>query len=212
MLCMYYDTEDPAYYAQKPDPFKSCVVPRPIAWVTTCGADGVVNVAPFSYFNAVADNPPMVMIATGSKERGGVVKDTIRNIAENGQFVINMVPFKLVEEMNRTSAMLPYGVSELDLDGLATIPAHKMLPPRLVGCPIHLECVHWQTIELPCINPDFTNQITIGKVLAFHVDEQMLLADGQIDSAKLDLVARMGGDKYARVQEVFNLKRPPSKS
>jgi len=204
---MFFDTQDPDYFKAKPTPFKACVIPRPIAWITTCGVDGVINIAPFSYFNAVADNPPMIMISTASKEKGRVPKDTLRNIQETGEFVVNMVSYAQVEAMNLTSATLPYGQSELSLVDLPLLPSEKIKPPRIAGSFVQLECVHWQTLDLPVTNPLYGNHLTLGKVVGIHVHEDAFTA-GHIDPLKLDMVARLGYDQYARIREIFTLVRP----
>jgi flavin reductase (DIM6/NTAB) family NADH-FMN oxidoreductase RutF len=204
---MYYDVEDPAYYLNKPTPFKACVIPRPIAWVTTQDAMGVVNIAPFSYFNAVADNPPMVMLAIADKEKE-MPKDSLRNILETGECVINMVSFAQAEAMNVTSATLPYGTSELSLVNLPLLPSQKVKPPCIGTSKIHLECRHWQTIELPVRSADYHNHVTFLKVVAIHIDDAILTEDGKIDPVQLDVIARLGYGEYTRMGEVFTMKRP----
>lgn len=183
----------------------STVTPRPIAWVTTRSAAGVVNAAPFSFFNAVGSDPPAVVLGLMASPGGGF-KDTARNVLDSGEFVVNLVPDRLAAAMNQTSVDAPPDVSELDLAGLATAPSGHVAPPRIAESPVAFECRTLHAIET---GPRQT--VVIGRVLAIHVDDACLLdaAQGYVDTPKLQLVARMHGRGwYARNPELFELVRP----
>lgn len=179
------------------------VQPRPIAWVTTLGADGAVNCAPFSFFNAMGGAPPIV--ALGLQPRAGALKDTARNITETGEFVVNLVPFRLAEAMNITCVDAPPGVNELELAGLAAAPSVKVAPPRIAESPISLECRVLQIVESGPLQ-----RVVIGQVLALHVADDLVSdpARGHLKTRELDLITRGGGQDYLRQGAVFSMARP----
>lgn len=180
------------------------VVPRPIAWVVTQGSDGKLNTAPYSFFNVMGSAPPTIAIGIlADPERG--FKDTARNILETGEFVVNLVPERLVEKMNITSIDAPTGVDELELAGLLTNPSTHIKPPRIAESPVAFECVKFTTVET---GP--RQLIVIGRVLAVHIDDAMIknAERGHVDTPALDLVARTFGSGYARTRDTFDLVRP----
>lgn len=179
------------------------IMPRPIAWVVTQGAEGV-NAAPYSFFNAMGAAPPTVAIGLlADPERG--FKDTARNILDTGEFVVNLVPERLVEAMNVTAVNAPGGHNELDLAGLQTAPSQHIAPPRIAESPVAFEC---RSLSNVVTGPQQT--IVIGQVLAVHVADDCILdaEKGHIDTPKLDLVARSYGSDYVRSQDRFSLDRP----
>jgi flavin reductase (DIM6/NTAB) family NADH-FMN oxidoreductase RutF len=183
----------------------STVTPRPIAWVTTRSPHGVVNAAPFSFFNGVGGDPPTLVLGLMASPSGGY-KDTARNILDTGEFVVNLVPEALAAQMNETSIDAPPEVNELDLAGLTTTPSTRVRPPRIALSPVGFECTTLQAIET---GPHQT--VVIGRVLAIHVDDAYLLdaAQGYVDTPKLRLIARMHGRGwYARNPELFEMTRP----
>ncbi len=180
----------------------SCVVPRPIGWASTIGLDGSFNLAPYSFFNGVGGNPPMVMISCG--QRQGAPKDTLRNIQETGEFVINIVDRPLAEAMNLTSGEYGYGVNEFEIAGLEMAPSLKVKPERVALAPVALECLMTQIV--PVEGTRYT--LAIGRVVAFHLREGLLRENGLVDAKLLNPVARLGGDEYAVFGEVFSLGRP----
>ncbi|MEK6975490.1 MAG: flavin reductase family protein [Candidatus Thermoplasmatota archaeon] len=183
----------------------SAIVPRPVAWVTTLDpATGVVNAAPFSWFNAVCADPPMVMLAILERSDGSP-KDTVRNLRASGEFVVNVSPKALVAEMVQSSADYPPSVSEIDAVGLATVPSRKVKPPRLAASPVHLECRLAQEIPL---GRSQKVSLVLGEVVHIAADDAVVDARGNIDPAKLTLVARMGGSEYVDTQAFFTVKRP----
>jgi flavin reductase (DIM6/NTAB) family NADH-FMN oxidoreductase RutF len=202
---VFYKTDQP--HGLPHDPFKSCVVPRPIAWVSSIHPNGAVNLAPFSFFNALASDPPMVMISfTGYHEHGGE-KDSLFNIKTSGEFVVNMVPLSLKEAMNTTTAPVAHEVDELKLAGLKTEDSVLVKPPRVKEAPIHMECEFFQEIKLPCTLDNSINTTIIGKVLGIHIKDEVL-TDGMIDLSKIKPLARLGYNQYTAVDNLFTMTRP----
>ena len=204
---VFYKTSEP--HGLPHDPFKSCIVPRPIAWVTSIHPNGAINLAPFSFFNALASDPPIVMIAfTGYHQHGGE-KDTLHNIKTSGEFVVNMVPLALKDAMNTTTAPLDHGVNEMELAGLTAEPSALVKPPRVAEAQIHLECEFFQEIELPCTLDNSINRTILGKVLGVHINDAVL-SDGLVDLDKIKPLARLGYQEYTAVDNVFKMTRPGS--
>ena len=188
------------------NPWKACVAPRPIGWITTINTDGAVNLAPYSYFNACGENPPMVMFSGGPRPEGPA-KDTVANCEEQGEFVCNMSTWALREEMNLSSLALPAGEDEAAFAGLETEPSQLVKPPRIKASPIHIECVYHQTVVMPHIEREEGNRVVFGRVVGLHIDDGVL-TDGFVDMAKVQPIARLGYMDYARVDTVFTLDRP----
>ena len=191
------------------NPFKALVVPRPIGWITTIGSDGVVNLAPYSFFNGLSDAPPMVFFASNGKPRsqdGG--KDSLRNAEESGEFVVNLVTWDLREAMNATAAPLPPGESELERTKLTLAPSEKVSVPRIADSPAHLECRWIKTVDLPCTLPDTGNHMVIGEVVGIHIEESLLTDKGLVDLARARPVGRLGYMDYTVVDTIFAMERP----
>jgi flavin reductase (DIM6/NTAB) family NADH-FMN oxidoreductase RutF len=180
----------------------SVVVPRPIGWTSTIGADGSLNLAPFSFFNAVGGNPPTVLISVG--QRQGHPKDTLRNVQETGEFVINIVNEELAAAMNETSGEWAYEVNEFDRAGVTPAPSIDVRPPRVAEAPIALECQVAQIV--PVIDTTYT--LILGRVRRFHIRADLLRPNGAVDAARLKPVGRLSGDEYATLGRVFEMKRP----
>ena len=176
------------------------VLPRPIAWVTTRDAGGAINAAPFSFFNVFGSDPATVGIGIGSKGPAEP-KDTRANIRANEQFVVNLVPFALAEQMRVTSIAFPRGVEEPKQAGLSLAPAMRVSVPRIAQAPVSMECVFMQEIALGSFG------LVLGKILMVHVkDEAVTNAVRQhIDAEKLDLIGRMEGGWYTRTRERFEM-------
>ncbi len=202
---MFYDTEDNKHGLPH-DPFKSCVVPRPIGWISTLSAGKVVNLAPYSFFNGIASAPPMVMFASNG-QASNPTKDSLANCAETGEFVFNMATWDLRAAMNRSSAPVGRNVDEFELAGLEKAPSRLVKPPRVRSSPIHMECVVHQIVDLPSTEPGARNALVLGRVLGIHIDDAVL-TDGLIDMAKVRPIARLGYMDYTRVDLVFDLPRP----
>lgn len=180
------------------------VIPRPIAWIVTQSVDGVRNAAPYSFFNVMGSAPPTVAIGLlADPDRG--LKDTARNIIDTGEFVVNLVPERLVRQMNLTSADAPYGVDELALAGLGTLPCTHIAPPRIAESPVAFECRRHTVVES---GPQ--QIVVIGQVLAIHIEDRYLRdpARGHVETDALDLVARSFGSGYLRTHDQFSLDRP----
>jgi len=202
---MFYKTDQP--HGLPHDPFKSCIVPRPIAWVTSLHPNGAINLAPFSFFNALASDPPIVMIAfTGYHPHGGE-KDTLYNIKASGEFVVNMAPLELKDAVNITSGPYDHDVNEMESAGLTTEPSALVKPPRVAEAPIHLECEFFQEIELPCTLENSINRTILGKVLGVHIRDEVL-NNGLIDLNRIKPLARLGYQEYTAVDNVFKMARP----
>ena len=181
----------------------SLVTPRPIAWVTTLGPDGVVNVAPFSFFNVLGASPPIVGFCPGDRE-DGTPKDTARNIRLTHDFVVNLVDETVAEAMNRTAASLPYGMSELQSAGLTTQPSSVVRPPRIAEAPASLECSEWGTLQIG------DNRLIIGLVKRVHVRDELIdPVTLRIRSELFHVVGRMASPHwYCRTRDRFEMVRP----
>jgi len=181
----------------------SLVTPRPIAWVTTLSPDGVVNAAPFSFFNVLGANPPILGFCPGDRD-DGTPKDTARNIRLTHEFVVNLVDEKVAEAMNCTAAALPYGVSELPSAGLTTAPSSVVKPPRIAEAPASLECTEWGTLQIG------ENRLIIGLVKRVQVRDELFDETTQrIRSEHLHLIGRMASPHwYCRTQDRFEMIRP----
>ncbi len=183
----------------------STVVPRPIAWVVTQSAAGVVNAAPYSFFNAISGDPPL--LAVSIEGRGGELKDTAANIRHSGQFVVNLVSAALSRAMVVTAIDFDPTVSEVAEAKLATLPSVKVAPPRIADSPVAFECEIFQTVELPG-----GRDLVLGKVVMMHVADAAVIDAKRcyIDTPKLDLVGRMhGGGWYARTNDLLEVARIP---
>jgi flavin reductase (DIM6/NTAB) family NADH-FMN oxidoreductase RutF len=183
----------------------STILPRPIAWVSTVSLDGKTNLAPFSFFQGVTANPPTLMFVPVNN-RDGVKKDTVRNIEQVPEFVVNLVPFALAEQMNQTSAGLPYGDSEFEAFGIAAAPSERVRPPRGAGAPVAFECTLDRIVQLG--EGPLAANVVFGRILIAHVSDRVLGADGKPEAGKLDLIGRLGGDGYTRTTDRFALERP----
>ncbi|PJD91617.1 MAG: hypothetical protein CK424_06210 [Legionella sp.] len=176
----------------------ACVVPRPIAWISSVSKFGIPNLAPFSYFNIVCENPAMVLFSTTKAHIEGGPKDTLKNIEETGEFVINIVTLQLMEAMNLTSASLLRAVNEFDFANIDYEPSHLIHVPRVKDSPIHLECEYHDSIQLPSDSEKYVNKMVIGKVKGIHVNPSVM-TDGFIDLKKMQLIARVGYGKYLQL-------------
>ena len=202
---MFYETKT-NNHGLPHDPFKSCVAPRPIGWITTLDKEGRVNLAPYSFFNGVASDPPMVMFANNAPAERPA-KDSLANCEATGEFVCNIATWDLREAMNRTSAPVPAGTDEMTLAGLEAAPSRLVKPPRVKAAPIHLECLYDQTVELPRNTPGGRNAMVLGRVVGIHIDESVL-SDGLVDPGKFKPIARLGYMDYTLVETVFTMHRP----
>ena len=185
------------------DPFKALVAPRPIGWVATVDAQGRRNLAPYSFFNAVSDRPPMVMFSSGGR------KDTLRNIEATGEFTCSMSCWDQREAMNLSSAPVAPGVDEFALAGLQAAPSQWVRPPRVAGSPAAFECRLWKTLELPGTSRGPGNTVVFGEVVGVYIDDAFI-RDGLVRTGEMRPIARMGYMEYSTVtpESVFELNRP----
>ena len=206
---MYYDT-DKNDHGLRYNPLKACVVPRPIGWITTLNAAGTVNLAPFSFFNVLSYDPPFVLFSAGVHEMDGGKKDSVANAEATGEFVYNMATWAQKDQMNETARIVERGVDEMAAVGLEPLPSRLVRPPRVKGSPVHFECRLHQVVVLPGRQPSSEHHVVIGRVVAVHIEDAALTADGRVDVLKLRPIARLGYKDYASVESVFQMeKRTP---
>lgn len=183
------------------------IVPRPIAFVSTVNRAGVPNAAPMSFFNGVSSTPPIVSVSLAS--RRGEKKDTLRNIEETGEFVVNVVDEALAEKMNLASGDYPPEVSEFDRAGLAAVPSDLVLPPRVAESPIAFECRLVRTIEIGA--PPHRTALVLGEIVRIHARDDLVLEDRHVDPERLRAIGKMGGHLYCRTRDRFAMERPKVK-
>lgn len=183
----------------------STVTPRPIAWVSSQSPEGLNNLAPFSFFQVISDEPPTLMVNVNNRADGGF-KDTLQNVQATGELVIQLVSFAQAEAMNSSSAMLPHGVSEFEQCAIASQPSTCVRPPRVAAAPIAFECRVIEVQPYPRTKPNC--HLIFAEVLLAHIDDDVLTAEGRIDPQQLDLIGRLGGSHYCRTQELFSMQRP----
>ena len=181
------------------DPYYALVVPRPIAWISTLSKDGRANLAPYSFYNTFSHDPSYVAFGT---YKG---KHSFRNIAETGEFVINMPTHSLREAMNKTSTK--QDVEEFEYAGLTKAPSRMVKPWRVAESPVNLECRHFQTVALPDDHGVVENYMVIGRVVGIHIDDRFI-KDGRVDVAALEPMGRLGYAEYATVDNLWKMRRP----
>ena len=186
------------------DPFKSCVVPRPIGWISTVDREGRHNLAPYSQFQNVTFNPPIVMFSA-NQNTGGDRKDSVRNAEETGEFVWNMATYALREAVNKSAEELPHGVDEFEHAGLIKLPSRKVKPMRVAGSPVQFECVYLNTLRFPGVPPMGTADVVFGRVVAIHIDDTVIDGQGMLDILKMQPLARMGYYDYTFVDNKFEM-------
>ncbi|WP_422038254.1 flavin reductase family protein [Roseibium sp.] len=184
------------------NPFKAIVSPRPIGWISSLDGEGRTNLAPYSFFNAVGDRPPIVMFSSSG------YKDSAANVDATGEFVCNMASWDLKDEMNVSSAPVSGDTCEFELAGLEMAPSRLVKTPRVAKAATALECRHLQTIKLKDLDGVETdNWIVFGQVVGVHIDETILV-DGKVDVTRFKPLSRLGYMEYAAVTEVFEMVRP----
>jgi len=203
---VYYDP-DRNDHGLAHNPFKSCVLPRPIAWIATVSADGVHNLAPYSQFQNLTFDPPYVMFAANQTTEGRR-KDSVVNAEQTGEFVYNMVTYDLREAMNRSAAEVPPEVDEFDLAGVTKAPSVRVKPCRVSESPVQFECRHHHTLRLPGNGPMGTVDVVIGRVVLVHIRDDVIGADGRLDVVRIRPLARLGYYDYTTVDTAFELVIP----
>jgi flavin reductase (DIM6/NTAB) family NADH-FMN oxidoreductase RutF len=180
-----------------------CVVPRPIAWVSSLSDDAIPNLAPFSFFMAVCNNPPTLAFSSGRRE--GNQKDTVRNIEYTQDFVVNLVDDTLAEQMNLTSGEYPPAIDEFVLTGLTAAPGIKVKAPRVVEAPISMEC---RVVQIHPVGHG-PHSLVLGEIVYFHIRDDLYDPNtGRIDMHRLHPVGRLAGNLYTHVHDIFEMKRP----
>ena len=183
------------------------VVPRPIGWISTLSEGGVPNLAPYSFFNAVAYSPPQVMFAATSSHSSGGLKDAVLDAQTTGEFVVNLATWDLRERMNASSVPAPREVDEFEYAGLTKADSRLVRCPRVAESPVHLECRYTRSVEMLSNDPDDPNTVVFGEVIGVHIDERVL-TDGRIDFPKLRPVGRLGYLDFVEVGSSFSMPRP----
>lgn len=197
---MFYDavTNDHGFAV---DPFKAIVAPRPIGWVSTLSASGIANLAPFSYFNAFAQEPHYVAFGIGPP------KDSLANVQATQEFAVNIATWDLREQMNATAAHVAPEVDEFELAGLGKAACRLIKAPRVAESPACLECRLHQIVPLPDDAGVAEHHMVIGRVIGIHIDDRYI-TDGRIDTAAMKIIARLGYSEYATVTEAWRMRRP----
>lgn len=202
---MFFRPDEP--HGLPKNPFNALVVPRPIGWISTRSSSGVDNLAPYSFFNGVAYDPPQVMFAATGTHAFGGLKDSVLNAQDTGEFVVNLATWELREAMNASAVPAPGEVDEFEFAGLTKAPSRVVSPRRVAESPVHLECVHTQSVTLPTDDEADPNTVVFGRVVGVHIDEGVL-TDGFVDMTKLQPIGRLGYLDYVAVREVFSMERP----
>lgn len=184
----------------------STITPRPIAWIVTRGENGVVNAAPYSFFNACGVEPPMVMLGLLKDMKTGLYKDTATNVAANGEFTVNLVSEADVETMNLSSVDAPRDVSEVDYAGIETVPSDVIAPPRIASAPVSFECRKLELLDIGRLQ-----SVLIGEILVTHIRDEFITNPEKLylDTPAMQLVGRThGAGWYARTSDQFSVERP----
>jgi flavin reductase (DIM6/NTAB) family NADH-FMN oxidoreductase RutF len=180
------------------------IIPRPIAFITSVSKDGTLNGAPFSYFNIVSSNPPMISVAI--QRKAGEQKDTARNILDSKEFVVHIVDQENVEKINETAASLPPNQSEIELAKLTSVKSTKITASGIKEAKVRFECILEHSVELGGTDSPGCDLI-VGRVVQFHIDDS-IYENGRINPDALGAVSRLAGQSYARIGEIFELERP----
>jgi flavin reductase (DIM6/NTAB) family NADH-FMN oxidoreductase RutF len=181
----------------------SAVIPRPIGFISSLSPEGIANLAPFSFFNAVCGEPPMIMFCASNRHP---LKDTLRNVQAMREFVVNIVSEEISQQMNLTSGDYAPDISEFEVAGLTPVPSDIVQPPRVLESPVSMECRVHDILKVS--DKPMGGSIVIGEVIRFHVRDSIIDKDMFIDPDKLKPVARLGGPSYSRIRDRFDMIRP----
>ena len=198
---MFYDTAKNDHGLPR-DPFKAIVAPRPIGWITSMSAKGEINLAPYSFFNAVSDEPPIVIFASDG------VKDSVAFVEETKEFVCSLATFDLRDAVVKTGIEFPRGVNEMKEAGLDPAPCRLVRPPRVAASPCALECKLLQIVHLTELDGASHRHVVFGRVVGVHIDDRFL-NNGRLDTAAMQPIARCGYADYAVLDKVFQMARKP---
>jgi flavin reductase (DIM6/NTAB) family NADH-FMN oxidoreductase RutF len=202
---MFYEP-DKRNHGLRYAPLKSCVVPRPIGWISTLSRSGQVNLAPFSQFNLVGFEPAYLMFSTGGQDPDGHRKDTLVNCEETGEFVYNMATYDLREAVSLTGKNRDSAIDEMKLAGLEPAASRLVKPPRVAVSPVSMECKYYTTIVLPGHTMKTNHAMIVGRVVGVHIKDEYLNSDGKLDVIRIRPLARLGYADYTSVQDVFPLE------
>jgi flavin reductase (DIM6/NTAB) family NADH-FMN oxidoreductase RutF len=198
---MFYDTRKNDHGLPR-DPFKAIVSPRPIGWITSMSAAGEINLAPYSFFNAVSDTPPIVLFSSEGR------KDSIAFVEETKEFVCNLAVFDLRHAVVTTGIAFPRGINEMEQAGLASAPSRLVRPPRVAASPCALECKLLQIVALDDLDGKPAHRhVVFGQVVGIHIDDSFI-KNGRLDTAAMQPIARCGYSDYAIVDKVISIVRP----
>ena len=189
------------------NPFKACVIPRPIGWISTISLEGIPNLAPYSQFQNLTFDPPYVMFAANQNTLGKR-KDTVVNSEQTGEFVYNMATYDLREAVNRSAAEVPPEVDEFELANVTKAPSIRVKPFRVAESPVQFECRYHQTLRLPGNGLMGTVDVVIGRVVLVHIRDDVIGADGRLDILKIRPLARLGYYDYTTVDSLFEMVIP----
>ena len=187
--------------------FKSLIVPRPIGWISSKNNEGQINLAPYSFFNAIATIPPMVVIGPGGYSKSGNNKDTLLNIKNNPEFVCNFVSWDVKDIMNESSYSFDNNESEIEKLNIETENSTMVSIPRVKLSPAHFECTLFKIIDLPSDSKGNPNHLIIGNIIGINISDKIIKND-RIDIGELKPISRMGYDDYALINTIFSMKRP----
>ena len=189
------------------DPFKSCVIPRPIGWISTISREGVHNLAPFSQFQNLTFDPPYVMFASNQNTTGRR-KDTVVNTEQIGEFVWNMATYELREAVNKSAEEVAPDVDEFDISGVTKAASNVVKPARVAESPVNFECKYHATIRLPGNGTMGTVDVVFGRVIGIHIKDEVIGPDRQIDVLKVRPIARLGYHDYTSIESIFSMVMP----
>ena len=201
---MFYEVTDKNYWLTH---FKSLIVPRPIGWISSKNNNGQINLAPYSFFNAIATIPPMVVIGPGGYSKSGNNKDTLLNIKNNPEFVCNFVSWDVKDIMNESSYSFDNNESEIEKLNIETENSTMVSIPRVKLSPAHFECTLFKIIDLPSDSKGNPNHLIIGNIIGINISDKIIKND-RIDIGELKPISRMGYDEYALINTIFSMKRP----
>ena len=192
------------------NPFNSLIIPRPIGWISSIDTEGVFNLAPYSFFNAVCYKPPTVMFSAGVGSAPDGMKDSLRNIEASGEFVCNLATWETRDQMNQTSVSVAPDTDEFALAGLTAIASQLVKAPRIAEAPVHLECRYLKSVDIPSWEEAGKFVMVLGEVIGVHIRDDLITADGLIDVARMKPIGRLGYNDYTRVDAdaIFGMDRP----
>ncbi len=187
------------------NPLKGCVVPRPIGWISSISKTGLVNLAPFSFFNLLSYDPPFVCFSSGVSTKDHGLKDTVVNIEATGEFVYNIATWAQRDVMTKTAQIVDRGVDEMAVAGIEPLPSTLVKPPRVGGSPVQFECKYHQTVVLPGNRPTSFHRVVFGQVIAVHIDDDVI-TDGKVDVLKMRPISRLGYKDYTSIESIFQME------